>query len=221
MTVIPLVKPAGLAAADSDLYDVDDITYVAGDPMAAGEPSSITGVAAALRQEIYSGRHPAGARFRTREDIATEHGVSAESAGVALRMLRAEGLVTLEQGRGTYVCKLSDYRVTVRAELPPGPPPADRGSTSSLVAVRAADPSVRRLRRNVRGAVWEWTMTLRAADAGRAAGAGLAVARRTADSGPWDFTRASVSAELAGDTETDADRVTGLGIARECDRGAN
>ena len=52
-------------------------------------------------------------RFRTREDIGAEHGVTAESAGIALRQMQAEGLVTLEQGRGTFVRKLTDYTVTV------------------------------------------------------------------------------------------------------------
>lgn len=195
MTVTSLVKPDGaLAAERAGLYDVDDITYVAGDLMAAGEPSSIAGVAAAIRSDVYSGRWAPGEQMPTREQLAAVHGVSAESAGVALRMLRAEGLVSLEQGRGTFVCRLSDYRVEIVAEAPAE---SARADSRALAAVRSSDPSVRRLRCEDKSGLRHWLMILRAADAGRAAVAGLAIARSTAGAGPLDFTRASVSAEIA------------------------
>ena len=189
MTAATLVNTQDMQAADRpDLYDVGDIPDAAGD-LVAGEPSSIREVAAALRREIYSGRYPAGSRFRTREDIADEHHVSSESAGVALRMLAADGLVTLEQGRGTFVCKLVDYAVTVAVEAPADTVPA--------AVISAADPAVRRIRFEDTGGSWRWVMTVRAAGPGRAAAAGVEAAEDAADGRVPDFTPALVSADPA------------------------
>lgn len=79
----------------------------------APEPSSIIEVARVLRAGIYAGRYPPGKRVPTRERLAAEHGVSPESAGAAMRILRDEGLLSLEQGRGTFVLARHLYCVTV------------------------------------------------------------------------------------------------------------
>jgi DNA-binding transcriptional MocR family regulator len=190
MTVAPLVNPVQIRHAyPVDLYDVGDIPDAVGE-LVPGEPSSIREVAAALRRELYSGRWSAGDRFRTAADIAEEHRVSSESANVALRMLRNEGLVTLEQGRGTFVCPLADYAVTVTISTDDvtGRPPR---------SIVPGDPAVKQVRFEDRGDEWRWTLTIRAADAGRAAVAGLATAARTSDPATIDLARASVRSQAA------------------------
>ena len=60
-------------------------------------------VAANLRAEIASGSLPVGQRLKSVRDLAREYGVSTGTVQQALRALRAEGLITTWQGRGTFV----------------------------------------------------------------------------------------------------------------------
>lgn len=78
--------------------------------MTPGEAASIAAVAADLRRKIYAGQYATGSKVPSRQALSDEHGISRESAGVALRMLAAEGLVSLEQGRGTIVLARRAYR---------------------------------------------------------------------------------------------------------------
>jgi DNA-binding transcriptional MocR family regulator len=194
MTSSPCVNLPVVSPGPPDPYDVPDADTT-GDLM-QGEPSSIAEVTAALRREIYAHRGEPGERFRTREDIAAENGMSAESAGVALRRLAGEGLVVLEQGRGTFLAALTDYRVTVSADAPADARPAQR-ATAAIRRAELAEPSVTGLERDATAPRWVWTMTVRAADAGRAAVTGLATARNAAGPGAWKFSDASVTAEPA------------------------
>ncbi len=59
-------------------------------------------VAYAVRQEIINGKLAAGAPIR-QEELAAAHSVSRMPVREALRLLEAEGLVTIYPGRGTFV----------------------------------------------------------------------------------------------------------------------
>jgi GntR family transcriptional repressor for pyruvate dehydrogenase complex len=57
-------------------------------------------VADAVRQRILSGQYRAGGRLARYEDITEEFSVSLPSVREAVRMLEAEGLVTIRRGKG-------------------------------------------------------------------------------------------------------------------------
>jgi DNA-binding GntR family transcriptional regulator len=80
---------------------MDDMTPKAPTHGAAGAR-----IAAELREEILSGAHPPGARIR-QEDLAGRLGASRLPVREALRMLEAEGLVTLVANTGAWVAQLS------------------------------------------------------------------------------------------------------------------
>jgi len=78
-------------------------------------------VAEAMREEILTGRMPPGARIR-QEHIAEELGASRVPVREALRILEADGLVTLVANTGAWVAELSDaecheiYHIRERVE---------------------------------------------------------------------------------------------------------
>jgi DNA-binding GntR family transcriptional regulator len=78
-------------------------------------------IAAELREAILAGRYAPGSRIR-QEDIAEAHGASRVPVREALRILEAEGLVTLVANTGAWVAKLNAaeceelYRVRERLE---------------------------------------------------------------------------------------------------------
>lgn len=63
-------------------------------------------IAASLREEILSGQFAPGTRIR-QEDIAEQFGASRSPVREALRMLDAEGLVTLVANTGAWIAQLS------------------------------------------------------------------------------------------------------------------
>ena len=63
-------------------------------------------IAASLREEILSGQFAPGTRIR-QEDIAEQFGASRSPVREALRMLDADGLVTLVANTGAWIAKLS------------------------------------------------------------------------------------------------------------------
>ena len=71
------------------------------------EPSSVASqrIAAHLRGVILSGELPPGARIR-QEDVASQLGSSRLPVREALRILEAEGLVTLKANSGAWVSKV-------------------------------------------------------------------------------------------------------------------
>ncbi len=79
-------------------------------------------VAAELREAILAGVHPPGARIR-QEDVAERYGASRVPAREALRMLEAEGLVTVVANTGAWVTSLnlaeSEEVYQVRERLEP------------------------------------------------------------------------------------------------------
>ncbi len=81
--------------------------------MSALEASALAGhgaagarIAARVREAILAGEYAPGARIR-QEDLAGLHGASRVPAREALRMLEAEGLVTLVANTGAWVSRLS------------------------------------------------------------------------------------------------------------------
>jgi DNA-binding GntR family transcriptional regulator len=63
-------------------------------------------IAASLREEILSGQFAPGTRIR-QEDIAEQFGASRSPVREALRMLDADGLVTLVANTGAWIAQLS------------------------------------------------------------------------------------------------------------------
>ena len=80
---------------------MDDMT-----PKAPSHGEAGARIAAELREEILTGAYAPGARIR-QEDLAGRHGASRLPVREALRMLEAEGLVTLVPNTGAWVAQLS------------------------------------------------------------------------------------------------------------------
>lgn len=60
-------------------------------------------VATAMRNSIAHGEWPTGTQLPTETDLATTYGVSRPTVRLAVAALRAEGLIDVTQGRGTFV----------------------------------------------------------------------------------------------------------------------
>jgi DNA-binding GntR family transcriptional regulator len=73
---------------------------------AEGDLATSYRIAASLKEEILSGKFPPGTRIR-QEDIADQHGASRSPVREALRMLDADGLVTLVANTGAWISQLS------------------------------------------------------------------------------------------------------------------
>lgn len=91
------------------------------DPVAFVEPVASHRIAAALRAAILGGALRPGQRIR-QDDLAEQHGSSRIPAREALRMLSADGLVTLVSNSGAWVTSLTEqecsevYQVRERLE---------------------------------------------------------------------------------------------------------
>jgi DNA-binding GntR family transcriptional regulator len=87
----------------------------------AGHGAAGARIATVLRDAILTGEYEPGARIR-QEDLADRHGASRVPVREALRMLEAEGLVTLVANTGAWVSRLSQaecdelYQVRERIE---------------------------------------------------------------------------------------------------------
>jgi DNA-binding GntR family transcriptional regulator len=107
-------------------YDYGRDPHVAEALMNDREAKSISDVAAELRAEIlagkYSGEDSSGRRRKvpSRTDLKERFGLSPESCGVVLRMLATEGLIRMEQGRGTFAEPVQRYVASVTAERADG-----------------------------------------------------------------------------------------------------
>lgn len=75
-------------------------------PAARDHGRAGTGIADILRDEILRGIHPPGTRIR-QEDLAARHTTSRIPVREALRILEAEGLVTLVANSGAWVSRLT------------------------------------------------------------------------------------------------------------------
>jgi DNA-binding GntR family transcriptional regulator len=66
-------------------------------------------LAALLRAEIEgSAKYPPGTRLPSYRKLAAEHGVAVNTAQAAIRLLEAEGLVSVRVGSGAYVREPAD-----------------------------------------------------------------------------------------------------------------
>ncbi len=60
-------------------------------------------LASVLRDRIRSGQPPAGGRMPSEKDLHDEFGLARETIRRALAVLRAEGLIDIRHGHGTFV----------------------------------------------------------------------------------------------------------------------
>jgi GntR family transcriptional regulator len=67
-------------------------------------------IADAIRSKIESGEYPAGELVPSETQLAQEYGVAKMTARSALEVLKAEGLVIAQQGRGTRVREFNPIR---------------------------------------------------------------------------------------------------------------
>lgn len=195
-----------LPADPADLYDVGNDPRLAGGLVTPGEAASITAVARELRGEIYEGKWPAGQKVPSRQVLARDHGISPESAGVVLRMLAAEGLVSLQQGSGTYVLPRRRYRAEVSLMRAGKTVAADkfRQAASRLGAAVKAEPAASGLELGgmpgIAPPVLLMAVTVETGSLAQAVTLALAIARKGlgADEA-WDLDGASVRAEPAAE----------------------
>lgn len=163
------------------------------------EEAKIRGLARTLRKAIFNGGYSAGDQLPTRAKMAKDNNVSAETVGNVMRMLAGEGIVRLEQGRGSYVQPVRQYEVTV---LVPSTKPADdeaRAKAGRRVQVQEDDdPALGSAVVTPDGNGLRITLPVTAADSGRAASLAMSVARYACpeDAG-WDLAGASVTARPA------------------------
>jgi len=188
--------------------ELGDPYHVAGDDpqlaealMTPRDAASAVEVARRLREEILRGDYAGTGTVPSRVELGKRHDVSAETASVALRMLAAEGLISLEQGRRSRVLPVRRYDVTVvlgmaapirsedvrRAERRAQVQEDDDPAVTGTEVFWAADARTVRV-----GA------TVTAADPGRAAARAmtLAAAACPPDAG-WDLAGATVTARPA------------------------
>jgi GntR family transcriptional regulator len=79
-------------------------------------------LAAVMRQRIESGYWSEGEKISTIEVLESEFGVARVTVRQAIEMLREEGLLDAQQGRGTFVS---------------GPPRTATGSISRTISIRS------------------------------------------------------------------------------------
>ncbi|GGL05226.1 GntR family transcriptional regulator [Mangrovihabitans endophyticus] len=90
-------------------------------------------LATVLRDRIRSGELSPGRRMPSEKDLHDEFGLARETVRRALAVLRAEGLVEVRQGHGTFVVEVPD-----RADLHPG----DTITSTAAVTVTRANGDV-------------------------------------------------------------------------------
>lgn len=78
-------------------------------PKVTGSPKPPL-IADLMRREILSGRWPAGARIPPLRVLAEPAGVTVQPVGRAVALLKAEGLLTFEAGRGLFVATRRAHR---------------------------------------------------------------------------------------------------------------
>ena len=75
-------------------------------------------IAGALQREIASGAHQPGARLPTEAELSARFGVNRHTVRRALEELTRDGLVRVEQGRGSFVAEdVLDYTVEARTRF--------------------------------------------------------------------------------------------------------
>ncbi len=119
--------------------------------------------AARFQEEITSGRWPVGERIPVEAELATAFGVGRNTVREALQSLVHSGLLSREQGRGTFVISSSELSGSLSRQLAGGSRHhylelrlALDSTAASLAALRRTDADVEQLRRlrDEREAAW-------------------------------------------------------------------
>lgn len=167
--------------------------------MTPREAASAAAVARELRRAILAGEFDEAGTVPSRVALGKVHDVSPETASVALRMLAAEGLIRIEQGRRTTVSPVRRYEVTVLVPL--GRPVEDLARDKAERRVRVQeddDPAIGGAAVTPDGKRLRITIAVVAADSGRAAARAMGVAAYACPAGDgWDLAGAAVSARPA------------------------
>lgn len=98
-------------------------------------------VAADLREKITSGLLAPGDRLPSERELVDEYGVSRPTVRDAVNLLRSEGLVTSEHGRGVFVRPPASIQRLARARLSREARERDRGAFLADAAARGFTPS--------------------------------------------------------------------------------
>jgi GntR family transcriptional repressor for pyruvate dehydrogenase complex len=97
------------------------------------------GVAGRLLERIVDGRYPPGSRLPTEPDLCGEMGVSRVTLREAVKSLQQRGVVSVEQGRGTFVnpeARWSPFDPVLLAARTAGPDGPDPEWAKKLLEVR-------------------------------------------------------------------------------------
>ena len=121
-------------------------------------------VAARFQEEIASGRWPVGERIPVEAELVEAFGVGRNTVREALQSLVHAGLLSREQGRGTFVISSSELTGSLARELSGGSRHhylelrlALDSTAASLAALRRTDSDVERLRALRDGREASWT----------------------------------------------------------------
>jgi GntR family transcriptional regulator len=98
-------------------------------------------VAADLREKITSGVLAPGERLPSERELVDEYGVSRPTVRDAVNLLRSEGLVTSEHGRGVFVRPPASIQRLARARLSREARERNRGAFLADAAARGFTPS--------------------------------------------------------------------------------
>ncbi|WP_409186743.1 GntR family transcriptional regulator [Amycolatopsis sp. VS8301801F10] len=98
-------------------------------------------VAADLREKITAGRYSPGDQLPSEREMVETYGVSRPTIRDAVDMLRAEGLVTSEHGRGVFVRPPASIQRIARSRLSREARAKNRGAFLADAATRGFTPS--------------------------------------------------------------------------------
>ncbi|WP_020663326.1 GntR family transcriptional regulator [Amycolatopsis benzoatilytica] len=98
-------------------------------------------VAADLREKIAAGRYAPGDQLPSEREMVETYGVSRPTVRDAVDMLRAEGLVTSEHGRGVFVRPPASIQRIARSRLSRAARAKNRGAFLADAAARGFTPS--------------------------------------------------------------------------------
>ncbi|GAA4544184.1 GntR family transcriptional regulator [Amycolatopsis samaneae] len=98
-------------------------------------------VASDLREKITAGEYAPGEQLPSERELVDSYGVSRPTVREAVNMLRAEGLVTSEHGRGVFVRPPASIQRMSRARLSREARERNRGAFLADAAARGFTPS--------------------------------------------------------------------------------
>jgi hypothetical protein len=163
------------------------------------EAASIAAIFREVRSAIYAGEYEAGDRLPTRAQLATLKGVSAESIGIVMRMLAAEGLVSSEQGRGTFALSRRRFRVRVIIGTKDGSRADPAAALAAIASAVEAEPAASAPEAGEGFRVSEVAVSLLVETGGlpQAVSLTMALIEEALRRGGWDIAGASVTARPA------------------------